>query len=148
MSRVLAVVSCGLVLVLAASSCVEPTPTAVAETATPAPTATCAPTQDCSPLGTRVAQMEATVAVWETVLPDVMQTAAALYEWSLTPTPACTSAVCPTPTTTPALCQRCRSDYDCPSGYICKSCATCIDLCVRVISPNGDCNNCLMEGVK
>lgn len=136
-----------LVIALAFGSCVTyPTPTPPLPTSTPAPTATCAPT-DCSALGTRVAQMEATVAVWETVMPDVMQTAAALYEWSLTPTPVC-AVTCPTPSPTPALCQRCRADYDCPSGYICKSCATCIDLCVRASSPNGDCNNCLMEGVK
>lgn len=113
-------------------------------TTTPAPTATCAPT-DCSALSTRVAQMEATVAVWETVMPDVMQTAAALYEWSLTPVPTCPATSCQP---TPVLCARCQSDRDCPDGYVCKLCATCYLLCVRVISPNGDCNNCLLAGVK
>lgn len=134
---------CLLALLVA---CTDPTPTPVAETATPAPTATCAPT-DCSALGTRVAEMEATVQVWETVLPDVMQTAAALYEWSLTPTPNC-SGIPNACQPTPVLCARCQSDRDCPDGYVCKLCATCYLLCVRVISPNGDCNNCLLQGVK
>jgi len=123
----------------------EVTPTEVIPTAT---------VVTCEALGTRVAQMEATVVVWETVMPEVMQTAAALYEWSLTPTPgACPPTPTPggegcppTPTPTPVLCQRCLSDADCGPGFICKVCATCYQLCVRVISPNGDCNNCLNAG--
>lgn len=146
----------GLLPILLLFSCVDPTPTPPLPTPTwtASPTATCAPTPDCAatlaPLSTALANIEATVQVWETVMPDVMQTAEALYYLSLTPTPNCLESPdsCPTATPTPALCQRCRADYDCPSGYICKSCATCIDLCVRAVSPNGDCNNCLQQGVK
>jgi len=149
----------GLLPILLLFSCVDPTPTpplptptwTASPTATTAPTATCALTPDCAatlaPLSTALANIEATVVVWETVMPDVMQTAEALYYLSLTPCATCALS-CPTPTATPVLCQRCRADYDCPSGYICKSCATCIDLCVRAVSPNGDCNNCLLQGVK
>lgn len=139
----------GLLPILLLFSCVDPTPTPPLPTPTwtSAPTATCAPTPDCAatlaPLSTALANIEATVQVWETVMPDVMQTAAALYELSLTPTPDC-----PNCQPTPVLCARCRNSADCPAGYTCQRCATCYDLCVRLISPNGDCNNCLLAGVK
>ena len=115
----------------------EVTPTEVIPTAT---------VVTCEALGTRVAQIEATVVVWETVMPDVMQTAEALYHLSLTPTPDCGAGCGATPTPTPALCQRCLTNADCPEGYTCRTCATCYQLCVRIVSPNGDCTNCLNAG--
>ncbi|OPZ79023.1 MAG: hypothetical protein BWY79_00581 [Actinobacteria bacterium ADurb.Bin444] len=124
-------------------------------TVTPGPTPE--PTPNCqgtlAPLATRVADMEATVVVWETVMPDVMQTCAQAYDsWAALSTAVaqatpCGSAACPpTPTPTPALCQRCLTSADCPDGYTCRVCATCYQLCVRLSSPNGDCTNCLNGG--
>ena len=136
----LTVTAIGIVATIASAvgSCVvEPTPTPTSTV-----TNTVSPTGTPDPLRTRLAQMEATIVVWETIMPDVMQTAEALYYLSLTPCPG----GCVTPTPTPVLCQRCLTNADCPEGYTCRTCATCYQLCVRIVSPNGDCTNCLNAG--
>jgi len=158
----------GLMLLSAAvlaGSCVDGMPVVPpGATLTAASTATEADPWGCRAAGTRLVELSETVAVFETMVPPLAQTAAALWDGCylgmtataavLSPTardgvPAATCSAAPAATEM-ITCRRClpnNATWACPEGYTCRECATCQWRCVRLASPNGDCNWCVNLGL-